>query len=193
MKPVNWIARVLFAVLVIAYPFAVYFGIQSFSLKQVALMLLAVFAFRLFLQKPGSKDMAGMGSWLATVVGCGLILAVLFFDEALFLRLYPVFMNLVMLLMFSWTLLHPPSAIERLARKVDPQLSEQGVSHTLQVTQVWCVFFIANGLVALYTALFSSMKDWALYNGFISYLLMGLLFAAEFFVRRIRQRRAGEL
>lgn len=193
MKPVKWIAKILFGLLVIAYPFAVYYGIQSFSLKQVALVLLALFAIRLFLQKPGKKDMAGLGSWLATAIGCGLILAVLFFDEALFLRLYPVFMNLVMLLVFAWTLLHPPSAVERLARKVDPHLSELGVRHTRQVTQVWCGFFIGNGLVALYTALFSSLEDWALYNGFISYLLIGLLFAAEFMVRRIRQHRAGEL
>ena len=41
-------------------------------------------------------------------------------------------------------------------------------------------FFAVNGTVALITALWASARVWMLYNGFISYLLMGLLFAGEF-------------
>ncbi|MDX1693950.1 MAG: hypothetical protein R3208_09305 [Ketobacteraceae bacterium] len=186
----KWPVKLVFSLLLIAYPVAVYFGIQAFSVKQVALVLLVLFAVRLFYLKPSTADSAA--GWAATTAGIILILAVLLFDNALFLKLYPVFINLVMLLVFSWSLLNPPPVIERLARKIDPQLSELGVRHTRQVTQVWCGFFIVNGAIALYTALFSSMADWALYNGLIAYLLMGLLFAAEFIVRKIRQQRAGE-
>jgi uncharacterized membrane protein len=53
------------------------------------------------------------------------------------------------------------------------------------VTQLWCAFFIANGAVAIYTALFGSRDDWALYNGLIAYLLMGGLFGGEWLYRSL--------
>jgi len=58
------------------------------------------------------------------------------------------------------------------------------VAYTRRVTQVWCGFFVLNGSVALVTALWASDATWALYNGLISYCLMGCLFAGEWLVRR---------
>lgn len=45
------------------------------------------------------------------------------------------------------------------------------------------LFFLVNGAIALFTALYSSDKIWALYNGLISYGLMGMLFVGEWLVR----------
>jgi uncharacterized membrane protein len=73
--------------------------------------------------------------------------------------------------------------IERFARLQEPHLSETAIRYTRQVTIVWCVFFVLNGSIALYTALFCEMKTWALYNGLIAYVLMGALFAGEYLVR----------
>ena len=66
----------------------------------------------------------------------------------------------------------------------DPQLPEQAISYTRRVTQVWCVFFTVNGAIALYTALYASSALWSLYNGFLAYIFIGLLFAGEYCVRR---------
>jgi uncharacterized membrane protein len=51
---------------------------------------------------------------------------------------------------------------------------------------VWCGFFILNGCMAAWTAFAASRETWALYNGLISYLLMGVLFAGEWVFRRWR-------
>jgi uncharacterized membrane protein len=48
-----------------------------------------------------------------------------------------------------------------------------------------------NGAIALYTALFASMAQWSFYNGFLAYLLMGVLFAGEYCARRHFKRRHG--
>ncbi len=56
--------------------------------------------------------------------------------------------------------------------------------YTRRVTQVWCGFFVLNGGLALCTALWASDAGWALYNGLVAYVLMGLLFAGEWLVRR---------
>jgi uncharacterized membrane protein len=89
-----------------------------------------------------------------------------------------------MLLLFGLSLKFPPSMIERFARLREPNLPLAGVHYTRRVTQVWCAFFVANGTVAVWTALYASRDVWAIYNGLIAYLLMGALFAGEWLLRR---------
>jgi len=48
-----------------------------------------------------------------------------------------------------------------------------------QVTQAWCVFFGANALTALWTAVWGSDEVWFYYNGIIAYLLAGLMFTGN--------------
>jgi len=48
--------------------------------------------------------------------------------------------------------------------------------------------FIANGCVALYTALWASPLAWTIYNGFVSYVLIGALLLGEIVVRRRAMR-----
>ncbi len=82
------------------------------------------------------------------------------------LKLYPVFMSLGALFIFASTLIRPPSMIERFARLAEPNLPEEGVEWTRQVTKVWCGFFCINAVIALITVFFAPMKIWVLYNGF---------------------------
>jgi uncharacterized membrane protein len=107
------------------------------------------------------------------------------------LRLYPAFMNAAMLLAFAQTLISPPSMIERFARLVEPDLPESGVRYTRAVTWIWVGFFIVNGAIAGYTAVYSSWETWTLYNGVVAYVAMGALFLGEFLVRPFF-RRAGD-
>lgn len=105
------------------------------------------------------------------------------------LKLYPVLVNAAMLGLFGYSLIAPPSLIERLARLQEPDLPLQAVHYTRRVTQVWCGFFLVNGAIALATALWASPAIWSLYNGVIAYGLMGILFGGEYLIRqRFKQR-----
>lgn len=115
------------------------------------------------------------------------------FDPALAARLYPVFMNLTMLMAFAVTLVRPPSMIERFARISDPDLDAHGVAYTRKVTWMWMVFFVVNGTIALWTALHGSWMQWGVYNGGISYAMAGTLMAGEYLVRRIVRARKSIL
>lgn len=56
---------------------------------------------------------------------------------------------------------------------------------------MWCVFFVFNGALAVATALWTSDRVWALYNGLIAYVLIGTLFSVEWLVRRrVRARHS---
>ena len=86
-------------------------------------------------------------------------------------------------MVFSFSLFKPPSVIETFARLKEKNLNKKGIKYTEKVTLIWCLFFIINGCISFYTALYSELEFWMLYNGFISYILMGCLFLGEFLVR----------
>ena len=125
--------------------------------------------------------------WLA---GPLLLAALTVWSNALLpLKLYPLLINAFMLALFAGTLMSPPSMIERFARLREPDLPVRAIAYTRRVTQLWCGFFVVNGLIALATALWASPEVWMLYNGFIAYLLMGLLFGGEYLFRLHFKRR----
>ncbi|MBB1405042.1 hypothetical protein H5079_05370 [Pseudoalteromonas sp. SG44-5] len=170
------------------YPVIVYVGLTQFNSQLVAIVLLFLLALRLWL----SKALFDKMPWLKPATFLAVIAIVLskVFDSDVGLRLYPVIINTVMLLVFSYSLYKGPSIIETFARITEPELDEQGVQYTKKVTQLWCVFFIVNGGIALYTSLFSSLAVWAFYNGVIAYVAMGVLFALEWLVRLKVKRKA---
>lgn len=177
-------AKLAFVILVAAYPAIVYFGLANFDVRTVAVMLLVLGLLRFLLVRNG--ETSGAGRRQSALVIAGLLAVscvVLATGSETVLRYYPVFVNAAFLTVFFGSLLYPPSVVERIARRSTPDLPEAGVRYTRKVTMVWCVFFVFNGGVALYTSLSTDLGAWAVYNGVISYAIMGLLFAGEYLIR----------
>lgn len=105
------------------------------------------------------------------------------------LEFYPVMVNAFLLLSFATSLFLKQSVCERFARAGNPDLPLEAIGYCRKATFFWCVFFLLNGCISLYTALYASPEIWALYNGLISYLLLGAFFFVEYTVRRIVKRR----
>ena len=61
----------------------------------------------------------------------------------------------------------------------EPDFPPAAVVYTRRVTQVWCGFFVVNGLIAVATALWASTAVWTLYNGLLSYVAMGVLMGGD--------------
>lgn len=97
---------------------------------------------------------------------------------------YPVWVNLTLFTLFFVSLLRGVPMVERLATAIEGPLDERGVRYTRTVTQVWCAFFVSNGVLAAGTAVYGSWNLWLLYNGFIAYMLIGLLMIVEWQVRK---------
>jgi len=106
-------------------------------------------------------------------------------------KLYPVLINVAGAAWFAWTLIRPPSAAERLARLANPRekFDWRKSLYTRRVTQIWVGFFLFNGAAATYTALAASTGVWTIYNGLISYLLIGLLLGGEYMFRLQYRKR----
>lgn len=177
----NGLSGLIWAV-TIGYPFLVWYSLDYFQPRSVALALAAVFLLRWLVQAPARKP-AGITAILAPA--CLLFLAAIaLFNETRWLLGYPVLVSLAFFAVFSYSLVFPPSMVERLARLEDPDLPAKGVAYTRKVTQVWSVFFFCNAIVSMITIWYGDTWVWSLYNGCLFYILMGLLMAGEMLVRR---------
>lgn len=175
------ILKGIIIILMILYPFLVGWGLSQGHLLWVSAILIALGVVRLL--SKGNPLLFPLTGFAILCGGLSLILK----DHA-WLKMYPVFMSVGAGIIFASTLIKPPSMIERFARLVEPDLPESGVIWTKKVTVVWCIFFVLNAAIALSTVLFAPMRVWVIYNGFISYILMGILFLGEFILRKRHQR-----
>jgi uncharacterized membrane protein len=92
--------------------------------------------------------------------------------------------------MFLHSWYYPPALITQIAQRFSSKaLSPAAIRYTRTVTLVWCGFFLVNGAISLWTAYYASLAIWTLYNGFISYMLIGGLFVAEYLVRWCVKKR----
>lgn len=172
----------LLAAFMVLYPVVVYAGMETLGLRGLLGLLLGAALLRAMVS--GERLWWGVALAVSMLCGIGLLL-----QDARMVKLYPVLVNAAMLVVFLSSLWQPPTIVERLARLQTPDLPPQAIRYTTRVTQVWCAFFLLNGMVSLMTVYWASDRIWALYNGLISYGLMGLLMAVEWLVRgRIKAR-----
>lgn len=171
-----------------AYPLLVWLGLAHAQPRDIALLLAALSVLRALGER--GKPLAWLWWGIAGLAAAlaGLAAA---FNQSLPLKLYPVVVNASLLGWFGASLFQGVPVVERLARLTEPGLDAQGQQYTRRVTQVWCGFFMLNGSVALFTALWADERTWALYNGLISYLLMGALMGGEWLIRG-RVRASGK-
>ena len=168
-----------------AYPIIVYFGLRCFDVRNIAIALI-IFALIRLLQIRRQEFLSSGTPQAYLVVGALLVVGIsaLASNSPILLQYYPVCLSGFMLALFSYSLFRPPSVIEQIARIKESNFPDSAISYTRKVTIVWCGFFVINGAIALLTVLYASVEIWALYNGFISYLLIGMLIAGEYIVRR---------
>jgi uncharacterized membrane protein len=175
--------RLTTGVIVLAWPLLVGFGLAHNGLHWLLPVMAALLLLRLLLVR---KQAGPMRRVLQSVALAGIVLCVAssVLKAHQLLLFYPVVVNLVMLAVFGGSLWSAMPLVERLARLREPNLPPEGVRYTRQVTRIWCLFFIVNGSIALFTALHGDMRLWTAWNGVIAYLLMGALMAGEWLVRR---------
>ncbi|BDO00686.1 MULTISPECIES: COG4648 family protein [Klebsiella] len=177
------VVPLLTGILLLAWPFIIWFGLAHNSLQGL-LPLMALMLFLRFRQTRRRAGALSVVTQIVAVAGMTLCIASYLLKTHQLLLFYPVVVNSVMLAVFGGSLWSRMPIIERLARLHEPDLPERAVRYTRRVTQIWCAFFIINGGIALFTALYGDLSLWTAWNGMISYLLMGTLMAGEWLVRQ---------
>ena len=169
-----------------AYPFAVYFGLGRLSPRVMVAGLVVLLSLRMILSR-GQNSRSRLPYLLG---GAGLIILALR-SPAVGLKAYPVLISLALAAMFGYSLLRPPTIIEQIVRVRRPEMPPAIIAYLRNVTIVWLAFFLINASISTATALSGNLKLWALYNGFISYLMIGGLLLGEFLLRPAADDAAG--
>ncbi|MDF7670600.1 hypothetical protein PT276_05235 [Orbaceae bacterium ESL0721] len=152
-------------------------------MRNVMLFLILIFILRLFVL-PSFQTGLNKVAKLITYFGLILIVMGWLLNKYQLVLYYPVIVNLIMLILFAYSLYRPPTIITLLAQIKKPQLSLLAIQYTRRVTIAWCLFFIINGSIAFLTCIINQPDLWTLYNGLISYLLIALLMGGEWLIRQ---------
>ncbi|WP_444998336.1 hypothetical protein [Aliikangiella sp. IMCC44359] len=152
--------------------------------RYMAVILGLIIFFKYFVDRRNS-DYKAPHKNITLLVGVAILFIVVISNSILSLKIYPVAINLTLLFIFAYSVVYPPSVIEQIAKISEPELPQSGIVYTRKVTIIWCMFFLCNGMFSLYTAIFTSIQFWTLYNGLIAYILMGTLFGSELVYRKI--------
>jgi len=194
--------KALFYVIAAIYPVLVFTLLVVFKVDMKVLSLcIMLLGVAVFLSATGNKKAADgekraldwkpfLSSAMFLTVGLFCFIT----GKDLFLRLYPVVISTTFLFVFGSTLFFQPTMIFRFATLADKSIigapyENQVKRYCRNVTIIWCCFFICNGSMAVITTFCCSKEVWALYNGGISYVLMGMLFAIEYLVRILENRK----
>ncbi len=185
--------KILSGLLGVLYPFIVYVGLKRFNTSPRILGFLiaamGIVYFMAYTDRKNESLFSAFRFWGMIIIVTLLSILTLISESTGYVKLYPVIINLMLLLSFGSTLIKGPSMIFRFALLQDKSLEqsetrEAVVEYCRRVTVVWILFFLINGVIASMTVVLGSDELWTLYNGLISYLLMGAIFLIEFIIRK---------
>lgn len=181
------IAVTLIAILTLCYPLLVYWGLNNFDISILAIAGIFLVVTQLILRSIQTKN--NFKIFLPLTIGLVTTYFMAYFlKNSLYMKFTPVLINLNFFILFAMSIFNPPTMIERFARIRFKDLPPEAIPYCRKVTFIWMAFFVVNGSIALWTVS-QDFRVWTLYNGIIAYILMGILFGAEFIYREFFMKK----
>ena len=182
--------KIILIAIILIYPFLIFFGIKFLSIKYLGLLIILMFSLRLLILK-NSVDKV----WIyITILGIILVLFSMFVNNIIVMLLYPMFISCILCITFAYSLFQDKSIITKIAIKMsNTDLPAFALTYTWYVTLAWCMFFVVNASISLATVIYGAMDVWSIYNGFISYILIGIFMSIEIIVRFLVRRHFEKL
>jgi len=178
--------RIAFVILLAAYPFIIYVGIQVLPASFFGILLAVVLLLRFGIIPPGERATAlpAIGILLVYAVTAAIV------GSTQLLLYYPVLVSLLLFVLFAGSLRHEEPFLLRIVRASGMPISDHGPKYLARLTAVWSAFFLINGAIAFWTTT-QTVEIWTLYNGLVSYLFAATLMLCEWVFRRHYKRRMG--
>ena len=171
------IFKIFFSVLAVLYPCFIFLGLKNGINSRFLTLFLLMAVFCSFIHHK---------SKILFILGSSIVCAHFLSRNAFFIYIYPVVTNLLFTSIFIISLNKTP-IIEIFARKIHKKLDEKAIIYTRKATIAWSIFLTIN-TIASFITLFLSVNAWTLYNGLISYLLIGMMMLAEWCIRKKIQK-----
>ncbi len=106
---------------------------------------------------------------------------------------YPVFMNALASFLFIESYLKEETLIEKFARKYENDFNAQKKRYCFNLNTYWSILMLTLTLISLYTALAMNKHLWLLWNGLISYLIIGSSILGEYAYRQWFKKKSAKV
>ena len=130
------------------------------------------------------KNLLKKIKFIFPVIGTVLIVLLFHYSHLYALKFYPVIVNSFIFCVFFSSLFCKETIIQKIAKKMDGELTDFSRTYTRNLTYIWCVFLFVNLSISIATV-FMSEEIWELYNACISYVALGFMFGIEYIIRII--------
>ena len=128
-------------------------------------------------------------SYLISIFFTVMVILIFHFTKLQVLKLYPIVVNFLIFLTFFLSLFSEETIIQKFAKIAEKGILKEPVKiYTRKLTYIWCIFLFLQFLLSIITC-FMSDKIWMIYNGCLSYVLLGCFFAIEYAIRIVVRKR----
>jgi uncharacterized membrane protein len=189
-------AKFLFGLIAVLYPALVFCALVIFQLP-IRYLSIGIIVFAVIYSVINGRHYRGKHTaalFISPAILCAIGAASLFSDSRLILKLYPALADLAYITILLTSFLFPPpfafyfiDIFDKSMKTKFPQ--KQFERYCFRATLAWCVFFLVDGIVAVFTARGCSDVVWGIYNGGISYVIMGILFIGEFIILKSVEKK----
>ncbi len=170
------------SVFLIALPFLFYFLARTFGVRTAALVLLLGAVGNLILQAAKDRTLLTYALTTALLV-VALNLLGLFLEREIYVRLIPLALGSNFFFLFFRSQFRDLTLVERMAG-LRKDLSAEERAYCRRLNLVWCCVIAAVLALVVWAAFFASLQTWAMVTGGWTYVIMGIVFAVEYPVRK---------
>jgi len=174
------VASVLSGALVL-YPVVVHVCI-IYKLPQYAVLYLTLLLVMLAFER-----VQGKAKYLLIILLPIIAVPVLYYEpiSRSALYLFPVLVCLVFFKVFARTLVADKvPLVTRMAEITQGRLDDDVIRYTKSLTRVWALVFLGLAIESTLLAFFAPFEIWSLFTNIINYIIVALVFVADFLVRR---------
>jgi uncharacterized membrane protein len=189
--------KYLFGALIVLYPVLVFSALVIFklSIRYLSVFIIALAVAYFLVNRHNYRGRHRMVVFISPAILCCIGIICLITKSSLTLKIYPALADLVYFVIMVTSILIPPPEVfyfinmfdKTIKNHIEPAFFER---YCRKAAIVWCVFFVFDGAVALVTVFLGSDIVWGIYNGGITYVLMGLIFVGEYFILKMIEKKS---
>ena len=187
MKTVLNIISILF---VVASPWVLYWTLTHHDVGVAAITLVAWIVLRTIPILIAAKPEQRRAALQFPAIALAFALLGWVSDNGTWLLILPAATQATFGLAFLRSLKSTP-LIEHFARMVKSELSGPEQDHCRRWSAIWGYYLLVLAAFGLVLAKYASLAVWTIYVGVVTYVLVGVLFAIEYVVRKLQFRDYG--
>jgi len=197
MKKFKHGAKYLFGLIAIMYPVLVFCALVVFKLP-IRYLSIGIIIFAIAYTIVNSRHYKGkhtVALFVSPLILCTIGVISLWIDDSpIFIKLYPALASIAYLTIMITSFIFPPPLayyfVDIFNKSIKTKIPKEIFDNfCFRASVVWCVFFLVDAIIALITVYFTSELFWGVYNGGVTYCIMGLIFVGEFIVLKIIEKK----